>query len=69
MRAEDRAHTAPKVSGFCRPLTMEPKPPMDSPPIKVSSRLSDRGKLRLVKSTSSLPMKVPYRALAFSLST
>ena len=56
---EDRAHTAPKVSGFCRPLTMEPKPPMDRPPMKVSSRLVERGKVRRVKSTSSLPMKVP----------
>ena len=57
--AEERATTAPKVWGFCRPLTMAPKPPMERPPRKVSSRRVDRGKERRVKSTSSWPMNLP----------
>ena len=45
-----------RFPGFAVRSQWRRKPPMESPPMKVSSRFCDRGKERRVKSTSSLPM-------------
>ena len=59
IKAPESAAIAPKVVLYFSPFLMAPKPPMDSPPIKVSSRFLDSGNIFLVISTSSLPMNSP----------
>ena len=68
MRAEEKARIVLKVSLYFRPLRIAPYPPMESPPIMVSSRLQDRLNMPRVTSISSLPRNSPARMPVSGLS-